>query len=402
MISNNDQSYIYLDNAASTPIYKEVIDEMLPFMFENYGNPSSLHKFGRKARQGLLNSRLKIANSIGANLHEILFTSGGTESNNLALTGTSKLINKIDPTYNHIIVSEIEHDSILETVKDIEEQQKFKVSLVPVDNRGIINEKKFTEMISPKTYLISIMMVNNEIGTIQPIKNLIQIAKNKNKNIIFHTDAVQAYGKILINVKDLGVDLLSISSHKINGPKGVGALYIKKGTNIKPVLFGGGQEKKLRSGTENVQSIIGFGKACEIFQQNFEIDQKCIKKIQLYTIDTIIKEIPFCRLNGSDKYRISNNINISFSGINGEDLLIKLDENGIGSSTGSACSSNKKQKASHVLKAIGLSHDEITGSIRFSIGHQNTIEEIKTMIIKLKEIISELRKIGDFDNRVTT
>lgn len=402
MTSNNDQSYIYLDNAASTPIYKEVIDEMLPFMFENYGNPSSLHKFGRKARQGLLNSRLKIANSIGANLHEILFTSGGTESNNLALTGTSKLINKIDPTYNHIIVSEIEHDSILETVKDIEEQQKFKVSLVPVDNRGIINEKKFTEMISPKTSLISIMMVNNEIGTIQPIKNLIQIAKNKNKNIIFHTDAVQAYGKILINVKDLGVDLLSISSHKINGPKGVGALYIKKGTNIKPVLFGGGQEKKLRSGTENVQSIIGFGKACEIFQQNFEIDQKCIKKIQLYTIDTIIKEIPFCRLNGSDKYRISNNINISFSGINGEDLLIKLDENGIGSSTGSACSSNKKQKASHVLKAIGLSHDEITGSIRFSIGHQNTIEEIKTMIIKLKEIISELRKIGDFDNRVTT
>jgi len=402
MTSNNDQSYIYLDNAASTPIYKEVIDEMLPFMLENYGNPSSLHRFGRKARQGLLNSRLKIANSIGANLQEILFTSGGTESNNLALTGTSKLINKMDPTYNHIIVSEIEHESILETVKDIEEQQKFKVSLVPVDNKGIVNEEKFKEMISPKTYLISIMMVNNEIGTIQPIKNLIQIAKNKNKNIIFHTDAVQAYGKILINVKDLGVDLLSISAHKINGPKGVGALYIKKGTNIKPVLVGGGQEKKLRSGTENVQSIIGFGKACEIFQKNFEIDQKGIKKIQLYTIDTIIKEIPFCRLNGSDKYRISNNINISFSGINGEDLLIKLDENGIGSSTGSACSSNKKQKASHVLKAIGLSHDEISGSIRFSIGHQNTIEEINTMIIKLKEIISELRKIGDFDYRVTT
>ncbi len=400
MTSNNDQSYIYLDNAASTPIYKEVINEMLPFMFENYGNPSSLHKFGRKARQGLLNSRLKIANSIGANIHEILFTSGGTESNNLALTGISKLINKIDPISNHIIVSEIEHDSILETVKDIEEQMKFKTSLVPVDNKGIVNEEKFKEMISPKTSIVSIMMVNNEIGTIQPIKKLIQIAKNKNKNIIFHTDAVQAFGKILINVKDLGVDLLSISSHKINGPKGVGALYIKKGTNIKPVLFGGGQEKKLRSGTENVQSIIGFGKACEIFQEKIEIDQKSIKEIQEYAIDRISKEIPFCKLNGSKKDRIANNINFSFSGINGEDLLIKLDENGIGSSTGSACSSNKKQKASHVLKAIGLSHEEITGSIRFSIGYQNTIEEIKTMIIKLKEIILELRKIGDFDNRI--
>lgn len=401
MTSSNNQNYIYLDNAASTPLYKEVVDDMLPFMFENYGNPSSLHKLGRKSRQGLSNSRLKIANSIGANIHEILFTSGGTESNNLALIGASKLINKINPTSNHIIVSEIEHDSILETVKEIEEQQKFKISLISVDKSGIVNVEKFKEMISPKTSLISIMLVNNEIGTIQPIKELVQISKDKNKNIIFHTDAVQAFGKILINVKDLGVDLLSISSHKINGPKGAGALYIKKGTNIKPVLFGGGQEKKLRSGTENVQSIVGFGRACEIFQKNFEKDQKSIKEIQLYAIDKIIKEIPFCKLNGSDRYRIANNINFSFIGINGEDLLIKLDENGIGSSTGSACSSNKKQKASHVLKAIGLSHDEITGSIRFSIGHQNTQEEIKTMIIKLKQIILELRKSRDFDKIIT-
>ena len=269
---------------------------------------------------------------------------------------------------------------------------KFKVNFLPVNRDGIIDEEKFNDLISSKTGFISIMLVNNEIGTIQPVKKLAEIAKNKNKNIIFHTDAVQALGKIPMNVKDLNIDLLSISSHKINGPKGAGALYIKHGVNLEPILFGGGQEKKLRSGTENVQSIVGFGKACDLSTENLEANQSKIKEIQNFTINKIIKEIPFCKLNGSKTERIPNNVNFSFLGVNGEDLLIKLDENEIASSTGSACSSNKKQKASHVLKAIGLSFEEVTGSIRFSMGYQNTIEEIETAIIKLKEIIAELRK----------
>jgi cysteine desulfurase len=303
------------------------------------------------------------------------------------------------PSCNQIITSEIEHDSILETVSNISKEMQFQIDYLPVNNQGIIQEDKLKDIISTKTGLVSIMLVNNEIGTIQPIKKFVEIVKSKSKNIIFHTDAVQALGKIPINVKDLDIDLLSISSHKINGPKGAGALFIKLGLNLEPLIFGGGQEKKLRSGTENVQSIVGFGKAGEIIKENLENEQQNkIKEIQTYAITKILKEIPFCRLNGSKTQRISNNINFSFLGVNGEDLLIKLDENKIACSTGSACSSNKKQKSSHVLKALGLSYEEITGSIRFSLGYQNTTEEIDIAITKLKEIVEELRKISEFDS----
>ena len=356
-MTNNQSknSFIYLDNAASTPIDRQVIDEMLPFMENNYGNPSSLHKLGRYSRQGILNSRSRIAKTVGASINEIYFTSGGTESNNLAIVGTAKIINKTNPSSSQILVSEIEHDSILETAKIIEREMKFEVNSIPVNKDGIINEERFKEMISTKTGLVSVMLVNNEIGTIQPIKKLADIAKNKNSNTIFHTDAVQALGKIPINVKDLNIDLLSVSSHKINGPKGAGALYIKTGLNPEPILFGGGQERKLRSGTENVQSIVGFGKACEISNQKLLSNQsERLREVQKYAIDKITKEIPFSRLNGSKKERIPHNINLSFLGVNGEDLLIKLDENEIACSTGSACSANKKQKASHVLKALGI------------------------------------------------
>lgn len=391
-------SFIYLDNAASTPIDKQVIDEMLPFMQNNYGNPSSLHKLGRYSRQGILNSRLRIAKMIGSSVNEIFFTSGGTESNNLAIVGTAKLISKTNPSSNQLLVSEIEHDSVLETAKTIERELKFEVISVPVNKDGIINEERFKEMVSAKTGLVSVMLVNNEIGTIQPIKKLADIAKNKNSNTIFHTDAVQALGKIPISIKDLNVDLMSMSSHKINGPKGAGALYIKMGLNPEPILFGGGQERKLRSGTENVQSIVGFGKACEISNQKLLANQsEKLREVQRYAIDKIIKEIPFSKLNGSKKDRIPHNINLSFLGINGEDLLIKLDENEIASSTGSACSANKKQKASHVLKALGLSHQEVTGSIRLSMGYQNTKEEMETTITRLKEIVKELRILGEFE-----
>jgi len=397
--NNIKKNIIYLDNAASTPIDKKVFEEMLPFILENYGNPSSLHKLGRNSRQGIVSSRFRIGKSIGANINEIYFTSGGTESNNLALFGAAKLIKKMKPSCNQIITSEIEHDSILETVSNISKEMQFQIDYLPVNNQGIIQEDKLKDIISTKTGLVSIMLVNNEIGTIQPIKKFVEIVKSKSKNIIFHTDAVQALGKIPINVKDLDIDLLSISSHKINGPKGAGALFIKQGLNLEPLIFGGGQEKKLRSGTENVQSIVGFGKAGEIIKENLENEQQNkIKEIQTYAITKILKEIPFCRLNGSKTQRISNNINFSFLGVNGEDLLIKLDENKIACSTGSACSSNKKQKSSHVLKALGLSYEEITGSIRFSLGYQNTTEEIDIAITKLKEIVEELRKISEFDS----
>jgi cysteine desulfurase len=397
--NNSDKSSsssIYLDNAASTQIDNEVIEEMMPFIINMYGNPSSLHHMGRQTRQAILKSRDRVAKSIGANINEIYFTSGGTESNNLALVGSAKIIKKTNPSSNQIVVSEIEHDSILETVTYLEKEMGFEVKFLHPNNDGVIAKENLKETITQKTGLVSIMMVNNEIGTIQQIRKLVEVAKQKNKNIIFHTDAVQGLGKIPVNVNDLGVDLLSISSHKINGPKGAGALYIRHGLSLYPILFGGGQEKRLRSGTENVYSIVGFGKACEMLDEKIKTNKTKTREIQEYAIDRITKEIRFSRLNGSEVERVPNNINFSFLGVNGEDLLIKLDENGIASSTGSACSSNKKQKASHVLKALGLSSEEITGSIRLTLDHHNTRDEMEAAITKLKEIVEEMRRVNGF------
>jgi cysteine desulfurase len=388
---------IYLDNASSSPIDRDVMNEMLPFLTGNYGNPSSLHDLGRKSTIAVSKARIQISKLIGSKSNEIYFTSGGTESNNLALIGCARLINSVNPACNRILVSKIEHDSILETINFIQKDLKFEVDYLPIKKDGLIDLDIFSDMISPKTSLISIMLVNNEIGTIQPIRPLVETAKAKNNNIIFHSDAVQALGKIPIDVNDLKIDMMTISSHKINGPKGIGALFIRQGIHIKPIIFGGGQEMNIRSGTENVSAIVGFGKACEIWKNKFESVQANIQKLQRYMINRIIREIPGSELNGSMENRISNNVNFSFSGINGEDLLIKLDEYGIEASTGSACSSNKKQKASHVLKALGLNYDQISGSIRFSIGPQNTQEELKITIDTLKKLIIEFRKINGFD-----
>jgi cysteine desulfurase len=388
---------IYLDNASSSPIDRNVMNEMLPFLTDNYGNPSSLHDLGRKSTIAVSKARIQVSKLIGSKSNEIYFTSGGTESNNLALIGCARLINSANPACNRILVSKIEHDSILETINFIQKDLKFEVDYLPIKKDGLIDLDIFSDMISPKTSLISIMLVNNEIGTIQPIRALVETAKVKNNNIIFHSDAVQALGKIPIDVNDLKIDMMTISSHKINGPKGIGALFIRQGIHIKPIIFGGGQEMNLRSGTENVSAIVGFGKACEIWKNKFESVQANIQKLQRYMINRIIREIPGSELNGSIENRISNNVNFSFSGINGEDLLIKLDEYGIEASTGSACSSNKKQKASHVLKALGLNYDQIRGSIRFSIGPQNTQEELKITIDTLKKLIIEFRKINGFD-----
>ncbi len=385
---------IYLDNASSSPIDVNVINEMLPFLTNFYGNPSSLHGLGRKSTIAVSKARVRISKLIGSKSNEIYFTSGGTESNNLALIGCARLIYNMKPTCKRILISKIEHDSIIETIKFIEKDMEFEIDYVPIKNDGLIDLDIFREMVSPQTSLISIMLANNEIGTIQPIRSMVEIAKAKNNNTIFHSDAVQALGKIPINVNDLKIDMMAISSHKINGPKGIGALFIKQGIHIKPIIFGGGQETNLRSGTENVSAIVGFGKACEIWKEKLESAQIKIRGLQRYMIDRIIKEIPGSALNGSMENRISNNVNFSFSGINGENLLIKLDEYGIEASTGSACSSNKKQKASHVLKALGLTFDQISGSLRFSIGYQNTQEELKIVVDTLKNLIIEFRKIN--------
>ena len=385
---------IYLDNASSTPIDINVINEMLPFLTDFYGNPSSLHGLGRKSNLAVSKARRQISKLIGSRSNEIYFTSGGTESNNLALIGSARLICNLKPTCKRILISKIEHDSIIETIKFIEKDMGFEIDYVPIEKDGSIDLDIFREMVSTKTGLISIMLANNEIGTIQPIRDMVEIAKAKNNETIFHSDAVQALGKIPINVNDLKLDMMTISSHKINGPKGIGALFIKQGIHIKPIIYGGGQEMNLRSGTENVIAIVGFGKACEIWKEKLGSVQTKIVGLQRYMIDRVINEIPGSVLNGSSENRISSNVNFSFSGINGEDLLIKLDEYGIEASTGSACSSNKKQKASHVLKALGLTYDQVSGSIRFSIGYQNTQNQLKIAVDTLKKLVKEFREIN--------
>lgn len=381
---------IYLDNAASTPVHDKVIEEMIPYFKEQYGNPSSIHKFGRITNAAVQTARKRIADFINAESKEILFTSGGTESNNTAIYGVT-----LQSKGKHIITSSIEHDAILEPCKEME-KKSYRVTYLPVDRYGLVNPNDVQKEISDDTCLITIMFANNEVGTIQPIKEIASIARES--NIIFHTDAVQAVGKIPIDVKDLGVDLLSISSHKINGPKGVGALYIRKGVMISPLISGGGQENGLRSGTENVASIVGFGMACKITKENMNQNITHFKNLTSKLVSRVVKEIPSTVLNGHPEKRIPNNVHFTFLGVNGEDLIIKLDENKIAASTGSACSV-RVQKASHVLKAMGFSHEQITGSLRLSVGPTNTEQEIDQTVDVLKKVVHELRAVSPYKSK---
>lgn len=381
---------IYLDNAASTIMHQEVIQEMLPYFSEQYGNPSSIHRYGRKAHKAIQNAKLKISKLINSSPDEILLTSGGTESNNTVFSGILPSNNK-----NHIITSSIEHDAVLEPCKNLE-RSGFRVTYLPVDKHGMIDPQVLRESITPNTFLVSIMTANNEVGTIQPIETIGQIC-NEN-NILFHTDAIQAIGKIPLDVKKLKIDLLSISSHKINGPKGIGALFVKKGVSLRPLILGGGQEHGMRSGTENVANIVGFGKACEIAHQNLEKNYLHMHYLRDLLVENILKEIPMSRLNGHKEQRLPNNAHFTFLGINGEDLIIKLDENGIAASTGSACSV-RIQKPSHVLKAMGFDHEEITGSLRLTVGVYNTKQEILDTVRILKNIVHELRKVSPFKEK---
>jgi cysteine desulfurase len=362
---------------------------MLPYLKENYGNPSSIHRFGRVATKAIETARKRVADLIGAQPSEILFTSGGTESNNTALFGI------VNAKKGQVITSSVEHDAILEPCKKLE-SQGCSVIYLPVDNTATVDVEELKSVISKETLLVSIMYANNEVGTIQPIKEIAQICKQY--AVPFHTDAVQAAGKVPVNVKELGVDLMSVSSHKINGPKGVGALYIRSGLKIDPYLLGGGQESGLRSGTENVANIVGFGKACQLAKENLDRNITYLRNLRDTLVDKVTKEISHVTLNGHKENRLPNNAHFTFFGVNGEDLIIKLDENGIAASTGSACSV-KTQKASHVLAAMGFSHEQITGSLRLTVGLTNTPQEIEQTVDALKKIVSELRAVSPFKTK---
>lgn len=391
-----DHDYIYFDNAASTPVADEVLVEMLPYMKQQYGNPSSIHRSGRETSRAIGLARKRVAGLIGADPREIVFTSGGTEADNLALKGVS-FHTRYSGSHdrNRIITSSIEHDAALEPCKDLE-RAGFQITYLPVSREGMVMPADLEHALSRDVMLVSVMYANNEVGTIQPIRELAETAHRA--GALFHTDAVQAAGKLPIDVKSLGVDLMSMSSHKINGPKGAGALYVRSTLQIEPILHGGGQESSVRSGTENVPGIIGFGKACELAENRMAQYIQYVSALRDYLVKKVLHEIPHCRLNGSPIHRIPNNTHFTFFGVNGEDLIIKLDENGIAASTGSACSV-KKQKPSHVLKAMGFSYEEITGSLRLSLGMHNTRQEVDLSVAALAAIVCELRELSPFKSK---
>lgn len=383
---------IYFDHSATTKIKKEVLDSMLPYLKEQYGNPSSIYSLGRESKKAIENARKQVADAIKAQTDEIYFTSSGTESDNWAIKGIA-YANK--QKGKHIITSSIEHHAVLHTCEFLK-NEGFEITYIPVDRDGIVKINELKRAIKSDTILISIMLANNEIGTIQPIKEISSIAK-KHK-IYLHTDAVQAIGNIPVDVNKLGVDLLSLSGHKIYGPKGVGVLYIKKGTKISPFIHGGGQEKGKRAGTENVPNIVGIGKAIELVTKDISSTSIHLEKLRNNTIEEILKVIPHSRLNGHRKKRLPGNVNISFEYVEGESILLMLDSKGIFASTGSACTSGTLDP-SHVLLAIGLPHEIAHGSLRLSFGPENTQEEIDYLLKVLPPIIEKLRNMSPLYNQ---
>lgn len=391
---------IYMDNSATSPVNHEVFEEMKPYFEENFGNASTLYELGRVSQRAVHHAREQVADLINADVNEIIFTSGGTESDNMVLKGIAlKQHSKAteDNAKNHIITSQIEHPAILETCRFLE-KYGFEVTYLPVDSDGIVDLEALEDAIKDETILISIMHANNEIGTVEPIKEIGEIAHKH--NVLFHTDAVQSAGKVPIDVKDQNVDLLSISSHKLYGPKGVGAVYIKKGVRIEKLIHGGGQERGLRSGTENVPGIVGFGKACEIAKRDMEKNNEYLINIRDQIIDKVLKEVPESYVNGSLEHRLPNNVHLRFSGIEGESLLLKLDAKGIQSATGSACSS-RKLEPSHVLMAIGLDPALAHGSLRLSLGLEDKPEDIDYVVDSIIDVVDGLRKMSplwDYEN----
>ena len=378
---------IYFDNAATTKLDDEVLKEMLPYLKDNYGNPSSIYKLGREARKAIEDSREKIAKVLNCKANEIYFTAGGSESDNTAIKGIAKANKKRG---NHIITSKIEHPAVLETCKQLE-KEGFEITYISVDEKGIVDLEELKKSIKPTTILITIMFANNEIGTIQPIEEIGKIAKGN--NIYFHTDSVQAVGSIKIDVQKLNIDSLSLSGHKFYGPKGVGALYVKTGVSFEKFISGGHQERNKRAGTENVAGIVGIGKAIELAYENLDEYNKKIKELRDYYVKQVEEKIPYIKINGDMEKRLPGNSNISFRFIEGEGLLLNLDLKGICASSGSACTSGSLDP-SHVLLAIGLPHEIAHGSLRVSIGKYNTKEEIDYLIENLMEIVTRLREMS--------
>lgn len=388
-------NFIYLDHAATTPVDDLVFKAMKPYYSEKYGNASSIHSFGQEAIRAVDNAREVVSKYLNCNSEEIIFTSGATESNNFAIKG---IIEKSTLQKPHVITSKIEHHCVLETIEYLEKKGKIEATYLDVDTEGVVNINSVHDNIKDNTLLVSIMYVNNEVGTIQPIKeigNLLQkINKNRKNKIYFHTDAVQAVGYLSCDVQYLGVDLLSLSAHKFYGPKGVGALYIKKNTKIEPFHHGGAHEFGYRSGTLNVPSIVGLGKAIELLQtEEYKKKIKKIEKLRDKLIENILKNIPNVKLNGSRKKRVPSNVNFRFKNIEGESIMLGLDFENIYTSTGSACASGNL-KPSHVLLALGIPQEEAHGSLRITLGKDNTEKEIAKVIKVLPKIVRNLRKIS--------
>lgn len=378
---------IYLDNAATTKTSEEVVAAMLPYFTEYYGNPSSVYEFASESKKAVSNARRTIAETLGAQENEIYFTAGGSEADNWALKATAEAYQSKG---KHIITTKIEHHAILHTAEYLE-KRGFEITYIGVDENGVVKVDELEKAIRPDTILISVMFANNEIGTIQPIKEIGEIAKQH--GVLFHTDAVQAYGQLPINVDELHIDMLSSSGHKLNGPKGIGFLYIRKGVKIRSFVHGGAQERKRRAGTENVPGIVGYGKAAEIAAKTMK--ERTAKEIELrdHLIDRVLAEVPYTRLNGHRTNRLPNNANFSFQFVEGESLLILLDNNGICGSSGSACTSGSLDP-SHVLLAIGLPHEIAHGSLRLTLSAETTMEDIDFVVDCIKQIIERLRSMS--------
>lgn len=379
--------FVYLDNAATTSTKKEVVDAMYPYFTENFGNPSSVYDFAAKNKKAVNDSRQIIADALKTDIRDIYFTAGGSEADNWALIATAEAY---EQKGKHIITSKIEHHAILHTC-DYLEKRGFEITYIDVDEQGIVKLDQLEKAIRPDTILISIMFANNEIGSVQPVKEIGAIAKAH--DVLFHTDAVQAFGQLEINVDEMNIDMLSASGHKLHGPKGIGFLYIRKGLKLRSFIHGGAQERKRRAGTENVPGIVGFGKAVSIAVSGMEERTKKEKEIRDYLIEKIEKAIPYCRLNGHRTKRLPNNVNFSFQFVEGESLLIMLDMEGICASSGSACTSGSLDP-SHVLLAIGLPHEIAHGSLRLTLSEDTTKEDVDYVVDNLIGIVDKLRSMS--------
>ncbi len=385
-MSDSDHKKIYLDYAATTPVDPRVLEQMLPYFSENFGNISSVHSWGQKAKEAVIDSRQRIADRLNCSAEEILFTGSGTESANLAIKGAAEANQEKG---RHIIASEIEHHAVLEPLDSLEDKG-FEVTYVSVDEKGFVNPEEIREAIRPETILITVMYANNEMGAIQPIKKIGEIAREH--GVPFHTDACQAAGKLPLDVEELNVDLMTINASKIYGPKGVGVLYVKNGVDLEPLIVGGGQEKGLRGGTENVPAIVGMAAALDLVVAEQEQEMKRLKKIR----DLMIAELEAVEgafLNGPRENRLANNINMSFIGVEGESMLLRLDMEGVAVSSGSACSSNTLEP-SHVLKAMGLSDERVYSSIRFSLGKSVSEEDVKPLLDRVSGVVRDLRSVS--------